>query len=221
MSLYFMALFGLLILEMSVLFISVLPLPNKIRKGIYKAYFKTTSSQESKTIIIILSVLVSLLFIDSWKRSQFRVTTYQSKQYQNVRRGGSGNEGIDDAPVTPLQALASRAYNQRNVYISGFILYFLVGIPTVMSIVRRLVKYDDLIKEQKKITEKTSIADDTKIGDTPSSKEIEGLENDLYEKMISLKGLQKQIKHLENYFDEMNKPLPIVKKEEVILKKDI
>lgn len=140
MSLYFTTLFLLLTVEMVMLFIFVLPLPFRIRRGIFSTYNQLTAKQQIKTIIFITGCLVGLLFIDSWKRSQIRVSLYHNDN--------SGS--IGSSAVTPIQALASRAYNQRNMYISGFILYFSICIPTVMSIVKRLVKYQGLINEQEK-----------------------------------------------------------------------
>ncbi|EHN00880.1 Yet2p [Saccharomyces cerevisiae x Saccharomyces kudriavzevii VIN7] len=82
-----------------------------------------------------IMIFVGLLFIDSWKRSQIKVSTYHSQKPPYVIN-----------TVTPVDALASRAYNQRNVYISGFIIYFCICILTVMSILRRIVEWNDKIK---------------------------------------------------------------------------
>lgn len=108
MSLYFTTLFLLLTVEMVMLFIFVLPLPFRIRRGIFSTYNQLTAKQQIKTIIFITGCLVGLLFIDSWKRSQIRVSLYHNDN--------SGS--IGSSAVTPIQALASRAYNQRNMYIS-------------------------------------------------------------------------------------------------------
>lgn len=110
------------------LFALVLPLPNKIRKISFHAWQKMINNQTSRTIGAILAIIVGLLFIDSWKRANLPVKTLHN----------------DETGEQSLQLLASRAYNQRNVYISGFILYFMVAIATVMSVVARLVKYQDM-----------------------------------------------------------------------------
>lgn len=191
MSLYFTLLFALLTVEMAVLFVLVLPLPNKIRKLLYNTYQRLYHNQQVKTVTIILSIIVGLLFIDSWKRAQVNVTLYRHQNYNQDDRLNIANQ-YDSHAVTPTQALASRAYNQRNVYISGFILYFMVGIPTVMSIVRRLVKYQDLISNKK-----TQEKDDS---------EIIRLKKELDAKTVDVETLQKQVTNAEKYFDEQNKP---------------
>ena len=193
MSLYFTTLFLLLTVEMVMLFIFVLPLPFRIRRGIFSTYNQLTAKQQIKTIIFITGCLVGLLFIDSWKRSQIRVSLYHNDN--------SGS--IGSSAVTPIQALASRAYNQRNMYISGFILYFSICIPTVMSIVKRLVKYQGLINEQEKQKLNKPSSNSKKDSNEADSTK---LQEELRKKQISLEGLQKQVKKLEKYFDEKNQP---------------
>ncbi|CAI4943944.1 ANM_HP_G0059340.mRNA.1.CDS.1 [Saccharomyces cerevisiae] len=193
MSLYFTTLFLLLTVEMVMLFIFVLPLPFRIRRGIFSTYNQLTAKQQIKTIIYITGGLVGLLFIDSWKRSQIRVSLYHNDN--------SGS--IGSSAVTPIQALASRAYNQRNMYISGFILYFSICIPTVMSIVKRLVKYQGLINEQEKQKLNKPSSNSKKDSNEADSTK---LQEELRKKQISLEGLQKQVKNLEKYFDEKNQP---------------
>lgn len=193
MSLYFTTLFLLLTVEMVMLFIFVLPLPFRIRRGIFSTYNQLTAKQQIKTIIFITGSLVGLLFIDSWKRSQIRVSLYHNDN--------SGS--IGSSAVTPIQALASRAYNQRNMYISGFMLYFSICIPTVMSIVKRLVKYQGLINEQKKQKLNKPSSNSKKDSNEADSTK---LQEELRKKQISLEGLQKQVKNLEKYFDEKNQP---------------
>ena len=193
MSLYFTTLFLLLTVEMVMLFIFVLPLPFRIRRGIFSTYNQLTAKQQIKTIIFITGCLVGLLFIDSWKRSQIRVSLYHNDN--------SGS--IGSSAVTPIQALASRAYNQRNMYISGFILYFSICIPTVMSIVKRLVKYQGLINEQEKQKLNKPSSNSKKDSNEADSTK---LQEELRKKQISLEGLQKQDKNLEKYLDEKNQP---------------
>lgn len=193
MSLYFTTLFLLLTVEMVMLFIFVLPLPFRIRRGIFSTYNQLTAKQQIKTIIFITGCLVGLLFIDSWKRSQIRVSLYHNDN--------SGS--IGSSAVTPIQALASRAYNQRNMYIAGFILYFSICIPTVMSIVKRLVKYQGLINEQEKQKLNKPSSNSKKDSNEADSTK---LQEELRKKQISLEGLQKQVKNLEKYFDEKNQP---------------
>lgn len=210
MSLYFTALFGVLTFEMVALFTIVLPLPYRIRKILYNNYYKLTSTRQFQTVYFIFGGIVALLFVDSWKRAQVKVSLYHHKKY--------GQEDSDPAAVTPIQALASRAYNQRNVYISGFILYFMVCIPTVMTIVRRLVKYQNLINEEEVALKKDS--KDSKKEKPVEDKDIDDLTQKLKNRTASLDGLQKQVKNLEDYFDKQNDEQALKNADEK-LKKDL
>ncbi|CAR28303.1 hypothetical protein ZYGR_0R00370 [Zygosaccharomyces rouxii] len=203
MSLYLSTLFALLTLEMAILFLVVLPLPFRVRRNFYSLYYRWTSNRKVQTTIYIFAGLVSILFVDSWRRAQFKVHLHH---YQR-----QGEDVDDNSAVTPTQALASRAYNQRNTYISGFILYFLVCIPAVFTIIRRLIKYQNLInnlegKPVKDTTPDTQPTAPSKKGSASivDDREIDHLKHDLEKKEVNLKAVQKQVKNLESYFDQQN-----------------
>ena len=67
----------------------------------------------------------------------------------------------------------------------------MVCIVTIMSIVKKLVKYETLIREQK-------------LGH--NSKENEEQQKEFRAKELSLEALQKQVANFEKHFDELNKP---------------
>lgn len=135
MGVYLAVLFSLLVIEMAILFILVLPLPQCMRRWLYIRYSIISTNKKFRTYMVGIMIFVGLLFIDSWKRSQIKVSTYRNQKNPYIINS-----------VTPVDALASRAYNQRNVYISGFIIYFYICILTVMSILRRIVEWNDKMK---------------------------------------------------------------------------
>ncbi|CAI4926407.1 BBT_HP_G0154140.mRNA.1.CDS.1 [Saccharomyces cerevisiae] len=135
MGVYLAVLFSLLVIEMAILFILVLPLPQRMRRWLYIRYSIISTNKKFRTYMVGIMIFVGLLFIDSWKRSQIKVSTYRNQKNPYIINS-----------VTPVDSLASRAYNQRNVYISGFIIYFYICILTVMSILRRIVEWNDKMK---------------------------------------------------------------------------
>ena len=135
MGVYLAVLFSLLVIEMAILFILVLPLPQRMRRWLYIRYSIISTNKKFRTYMVGIMIFVGLLFIDSWKRSQIKVSTYRNQKNPYIINS-----------VTPVDALASRAYNQRNAYISGFIIYFYICILTVMSILRRIVEWNDKMK---------------------------------------------------------------------------
>ncbi|CEP63909.1 Yet2p LALA0_S09e05226g [Lachancea lanzarotensis] len=191
MSVYLSVLFGVLTFEMACLFTLVLPLHYKLRKALVTSYFRFVSYTQVKTVIFIVQGLVGLLFVDSWKRSQISVFLHHHQATSGADPNAVGN-------VTPVQALASRAYNQRNIYISGFILYFWFCIPVVISVVRRLVKYETLIRESAS-SENDAKADSEKSSDDD---EISALRKELKEKKASISALRSQKANLEAHYDK-------------------
>lgn len=161
-----MALFTILTGEMSFLSLIVLPLPLVVRRVIYNHMFlQLVNSMRFRTIAVVGGMIVSLLLVDSWKRANIKVNPYSYEQ---------------DHSTTPIQILATRAYNQRNVYLSGFILYFGICIATVMIIIGKIIRFEDEVKKKKELL-----------------KDINLLKADKLEKEKLLKEIKKKIQLLE------------------------
>ncbi|CCK71467.1 Yet1p KNAG_0H00510 [Huiozyma naganishii CBS 8797] len=186
MSLYFALLFTVLSVEIGVLFLLVCPLPLRVRKLLYRGCQSCLAKQEFRVVASIIGVIVGLLFVDSFKRANVPVNLPRHSQ----QRVGEPPVGGYD-PITSIQALASRSYNQRNAYISGFILYFAVGIMTVMSVVRRVIKYQELINKGEKPVEDT---------------ETKELRTVLQQRETDLAALKTQLENNEKFFDKNNEP---------------
>ncbi|KAH3899485.1 uncharacterized protein SCDLUD_004930 [Saccharomycodes ludwigii] len=166
---------------MSVLFLLILPLPYLVRRQYTTLYYKFASLPQVKTVIVISGLLVGTLFVDSWKRSRLLLPE-------------------DRTLITP-ELLASKAYNQRNVYIAGFILYFALCIPITMSIVRRLVKYEELNRAKE-------ASSGTATEKEEQDNEITELQKQLKNKQASLTAMESQYKnlqlHVEKELDDEN-----------------
>ncbi|AGO10547.1 AaceriABR095Cp [[Ashbya] aceris (nom. inval.)] len=172
MSMYLTLLFLVLILEMSVLFVLVLPLPFRIRKLFVRSYDKLQVLGQLRTVAVILYGLVGMLFLDSWWRAQRATQRFA--------------EGTSQDPLnTGLQAFATKTYNERNLYISGFIMYFSICIPTVVNILKSLIRHYELGA--------VAAGDD--------SEEVKLLRQELKGKQASLAALRSQKKNLEAHFD--------------------
>ncbi|CCH62137.1 hypothetical protein TBLA_0G01950 [Henningerozyma blattae CBS 6284] len=189
---------------MGILFFLVLPLPFRIRQKICNVYYKIFANSTVKTVVAMSSAIIGMLFVDSFRRSQYTVVLHH---HQKRHTGGDlyeeyENENFAHAPpeITPIEVLASRAYHQRNTYISGFILFFGVCIATIMTINKKLVKYQSLINENKKPGK-------TDPKGEKDSQEILDLKEQLRLKEITLQGLKKQVGNVESHYDnEINKP---------------
>lgn len=190
MSIYFSVLFILLVAQMAFMFMIVMPLHYQIRKRLVVFSDNFLSGPQFRTVVAILSCLVILLFIDSWKRAQLPVFSHAEKP-QDV--------------ASSLKTLTTRAYNQRNVYISGFILYFTICIPVLLNLLTRLVKYETLIRELNSVPaveNKQDEKDKNKAKEKEvASPQLTALQKELESKKVSLKALKIQINNLNEHFD--------------------
>ncbi|CCH46190.1 Endoplasmic reticulum transmembrane protein 1 [Wickerhamomyces ciferrii] len=160
----------------------VLPLPLRFRKQSLKTYEFLFSSREVKTSVYISLTLVGLLFIDSFQKNfKFKTSnTYDPRYLQS-----SYNQTPD--------VMARIFYNQRNLYISGAVLFFGIAIPTVFNIIRRLIKYEEFNLE------KTS----KEVRDA----KVKELNDELTKKEQDIETFKKQKKSLEKAYDELSEKL--------------
>lgn len=189
MSIYFSALFVLLVAQMATISVLVMPLPYAVRKRLTAAWDALLARSQFRTVAAIVCSLVALLFADSWRRARARASV------------GAGDS---------MQALTSRSFNQRNVYISGFILYFAVCIPIVLNVVRRLSKYEGLLRELREQREQRgqrgqpADADADADAAAAAAADVRSLRKQLQAKKVSLKALQSQVDGLHRQFDTEN-----------------
>ncbi|KAH3688095.1 hypothetical protein WICPIJ_000937 [Wickerhamomyces pijperi] len=163
---------------MVILTVLVLPLPGSMRRPLFSTYERIFKLKEVMTVVYISASLISLLFIDSlsntWK--------YKTSGTMNPRNyKGSYSYGSEYS--------AKIFYNQRNLYIAGANLFLIIAIPTVFTIIRRLIKYEDLYqvkKNQEALQEE--VADLQK-------------ENERLEKNVT--ALKSQKKGLERAYDDI------------------
>lgn len=158
--------------------ILVLPLPLRLRKSSFNVYSKLYDNKEFRTVYSVAGVVVTLLFIDALKSTWKLKTndTYNLTQYRATYQHSS-------------DVMARIFYAQRNVYISGAVVFFGFAIPTVFTIVRRLIKYEELaraMKDPKQVEAK-----------------IVELKDQLSKKTKEVEVFESQKKGLERSYDEL------------------
>ena len=175
MAVYLTILFGLLVLQMTSLLILSLPLPTLLRKVVVKLYdqFLFKSSQV-KTVLLVINVLVISLFVDSYKRASVPLPKTEN--------------GLMLQP----EILATKSYHQRNVYISGFILYSMIVIPVMLGLITKVTKLSTEIS-----TYKSNIAEERE-----ENEDIKALKQKLDSKIKSLEVLEKQYANRKSFVDE-------------------
>lgn len=161
--------------------ILVFPLPLTLRRYLFKIYERLWAVVEVRTIIRVISLLVGILFADAL-RSTFKFDT-SKRSYQ------LGSE-----------TMARRFYAQRNLYITGAIIFLTLAIPSVFTIVRRLIKYEELKIQSK----------DPKVIEA----RVKELTTKLKSKQNDIDTLKKQKSGLEKSYDLLADQLHAYDKEE-------
>ncbi|KAK6875278.1 Endoplasmic reticulum transmembrane protein 1 [Candida tropicalis] len=93
-------------------------------------------------------------------------------------------------PGIDYDRLASKFYSQRNLYLSGAILYLQVAIGTVVTIVRKMVLKEKLFRQSK-----TNTVDD--------AAEVEKLKHLIELKQQDIDVFKKQVANLQKAYDTL------------------
>lgn len=171
--------FGALIGEMGVLIVLLLPLPFVVRSNIVHVLEAVQKSQNFKVGAVFLVLLLGLQFMDCLNRLK-RLHGLDSPYYTT----NAGSLSYDQ--------LATKFYSQRNLYLTGFVLYLILAIFTVTTIVKKLVKKEG---EFRKLVAEHANKDNTS--------EVRELEQAIEKKERDLEVLKKQIAGLQRSYDEL------------------
>lgn len=125
-------------MEMGLLFFMVLPLPHVIRRKFVKAIERLQASSNFKIGVIFISTILGLQFMDCLQR--LRKFDYLKNPYFTTSNTSTSNTMLSN------DQLASKFYSQRNLYISGAVLYLELAIFTVSTILKKLVAKKDTLR---------------------------------------------------------------------------
>lgn len=192
MSIQMSLVFGALVAQMSFLILLLLPLPYVVRTSILDTYSVIRKNTNVKVGFNFALLLLGLQFFDCVKKLQ-RYSNVQSPYFAQMQQQMTGGQLLYDQ-------LASKFYAQRNLYITGAVLYLSLAINTVYSILVKLVKketdYRNLVKEGA-----------LKSGGGASQNEKESVDH--YQKLLAqrekdIETLKKQLQGMQNAYDSLN-----------------
>lgn len=173
--------FGLLIFEMGYLLLLMVPLPFPVRQRLVNGSVKLNQSRNFKSGWAFTTVMLGLQFIDCVQKLQ---------RYHSV----DGSFQVRDAGPARYDQLASKFYSQRNLYITGAVLYLEISIVTVVTILKKLVQKEELYRAA--TTAETGLSDkhtdDNKEEAAKLRELIKQKENDIAVFRKQLDGAQKQ-----------------------------
>ncbi|CCE89068.1 Piso0_001866 [Millerozyma farinosa CBS 7064] len=194
MSIQMSLIFGTLLLQMTALLVILLPLPLKARKAIVNMAESLKSSKNFNIGLWFSLILLGLQFADCFNRLQR--FSHIGNPYLLV-----SSRDIDYSAISYDQ-LASKFYSQRNLYLTGAVLYLTLAINTVLGILKKLVS---------KATEYNKISSEGTEETEPS--EAEKLKSEIKSKDASITGLKKQIEGLQTSYDSLNETKSVSKED--------
>ncbi|ABN66277.2 ER 25 kDa transmembrane protein [Scheffersomyces stipitis CBS 6054] len=188
MSIQMSLVFATLIGQMVVLLLLVLPLPHPIRAKIVDITWVLQKSQNFKVGVAFSIILLVLQFLDCVNRLK-RISGYSDPFFV------SSNDHRNPTQQLTYDQLATKFYSQRNLYLSGAVLYLMLAIGIVITIVRKLVK---------KESEYRSL-----LAGKKTKYESEDGEVEKYKQLISLKeqdiqAFKKQLRGLQTAYDTLS-----------------
>ncbi|WEJ96216.1 ER 25 kDa transmembrane protein [Yamadazyma tenuis] len=116
----------------------VLPLPHVFRRRIVSLIDVLRSSSNFKIGVGFYSLILAMQFADCLQRLQ--KLDYMKTPYFTMSNIPGGPVGLTN------EQLASKFYSQRNLYISGAVLYLELAIYTVGTILKKLVLKEDRLR---------------------------------------------------------------------------
>lgn len=181
MSIQMSLVFGVLITEMVVLFIYLLPMPFIVRQKLVDGAAAVRRNTNFKVALVFSTVLMSLQFMDCLKKLKRYAHTDNPYFAQNAVRGSD----------MLYDQLALKFYAQRNLYITGAVLYLGLSINTVVLILRDLVSRK---AELRKLLLATRGSDATV---------VEHLRKEVHQRELDLEIMKKQLSSALAAYDSL------------------
>lgn len=203
MSIQMSLVFGALILEMVTLLLMVLPLPYPVRVKIMDIATLLRKLKNFKIGFWFTVILLSMQFADCIQRLQRFGTLgnpYFALSSQNKQFG-----------TMSYDQLASKFYSQRNLYITGAVLYLMLAIYTVSTILKKLVskeaEFRQLSANEKEGASKIAGEEGEESSEVAKYKKL------IEQKELDIATLKKQVGGLQKSYDDLN-PSQVIDKDE-------
>lgn len=179
--------FCLLMTEMAVLVLLLLPLPHVLRVRILDVCAFLRLSSNFKVGVIFTTVLLGLQFMDCVNKLK-KYATLENPYFAQY------NTAQQMASTLLYDKLASKFYAQRNLYITGAVLYLEMSINTVGSILQKLVMKESSFRDLTRNAKSTESDDE----------QIRSLREQIAKKDVDIATLKKQLEGMQTAYDSLN-----------------
>lgn len=191
MSIQMSLVFAALMVEMAVLFLFVLPLPQVLRLRFVEVANFLQGLTNFKIGQYFATILLLMQFVDCWQRLrkfEYMTNPYYTAGHQQPVPGFRG--------LLSSEQLASKFYSQRNLYITGAVLYMELAINTVLSILRKMVakeqEYRQLSRAEQDTLSRADVSEAEKLRQLIAAKELD------------IETLRKQVQGLQLSYDALS-----------------
>ncbi|KDN48215.1 B-cell receptor-associated 31-like protein [Tilletiaria anomala UBC 951] len=140
MTLYYSIVFGLLVLEMSMFFVLIIPLPFTWRRKLFHFLATNPIVAQIQYALKITFIFVGVLFIDAVQRM------LKAVQEDKEKREGR----ISEALMGGVNYAARKFYAQRNMYLTGFTLFLSLILSRTYSLILDLINVQEELVALKK-----------------------------------------------------------------------
>ncbi|GME86506.1 hypothetical protein B5S28_g5258 [[Candida] boidinii] len=210
MSIQMTLIFGTLVAEMAILTIFVLPLPHKVQDKFVLTFYKLFENQNVKIGSGFFLSLISIIFFDALRvsipsiPSDDNIDLLSTNNFgesglfnDHPNRGGLGAQTKNNFIINPWEARAKKFHAQRNLYITGAVLFFAVSIFTIVILLKSMVKNKEKLISIKKGQDNIDEKDSNELTLT----EFELLKEELRKKETDAVTLRKQYEGLSKSYN--------------------
>ncbi|VEU23227.1 DEKNAAC104342 [Brettanomyces naardenensis] len=185
MSILMLIVFALLVFEMTLMIIILLPLPQKVQSSIVSSIYTSLQNPQIRIGLYFVAIVVSLMFADSFKTSFPARGTEGSLVTESVPSAGVPISKTIGQSIWDVRS--KKFYAQRNLYISGAVLFLLVAIYFDVLLLETLVRNKNHLVEAAGLNKQKGKKDST------TTIEFEKLKEELKQREVDLSTLKKQV----------------------------
>lgn len=186
MSLQMNLIFGGLVGQMAVLLLLLLPLPHVVRVKILDIANLLKKQIHFKVGVVFSTSLLGLSFFDCINRLK-RFDNITAPYFTTFNQQAAGSLSYDQ--------LATKFYTQRNLYLTGAVLYLELSIYTIVGVLTKLVNKETEYRALKEI-QKGEFANE--------KEEVEKYKELIKQKSIDVELLTKQVENLQQAYDKLS-----------------
>ncbi|CAK3950750.1 B-cell receptor-associated 31 [Lecanosticta acicola] len=192
MTLYYSLVFALLVFEMSVFIALIVPLPFKVKRGLFTFISENPLVAKLQYGMKITFIFILILFVDSVNRVyRVQVELAQAKSAQGVAGAVAGGER--------MEVQARKFYSQRNMYLCGFTLFLSLILNRTYTMILDTLRLEEEVKKlegEKPANSKTSSG----LGQAGDLGEIGRLKKELAKRDQDIETLKKQSQGMSDEF---------------------